>query len=1707
MQGLCPRVFQCEIEMDDALSERHVSSPASTGGAGTFFEQHVDAYWLALLLVRGILPIIHDCAAVEVHLQTEHLGWHTDDFLVVGQSGSGKQRKLAGQVKRTFTVSATDEECKEAIKNFWHDFKNADLFLEDADRFVLVTLRGTNTLLQHFVGLLDCARAARDGAEFEHRLATDGFIAAKSVHYCDQIRTIIGEAEGRNVTAAESWPFLRVLHLLSLDLGTATRQNEAMIKTMLAHTTVESDVIRSADASWNTLLTLVGDGMAEARRFRLGDLPEALRQRHSPLGGADLRVLGSLDDHTALILAGIRSTIGESLHLPRASLVQQVIGGLESKQVVLVSGPAGSGKSAVAKDALTVLSADHFAFGFRAEEFAQPHFDATLQGAQIPTNGRMLGAILGSQERKILLVESVERLLEKSTRDAFTDLLRLAAADTSWRIVLTCRDYSADLVRASLLEYVRIEHSVVMVPRLDDEELAQVEATYPSVAVPLSNPMLRRILRNPYFLDKALQISWSAEGRVPESEREFRELFWKQIVRADDRLAAGMPRRREEVFEKIAVRRARALTAYVACADLDPAVVDSLLHDSLLFPAESGSIFVAPAHDVLEDWAILRWIEKEYVVHDGSFVEIFAAIGTHPAVRRAYRKWLGELVERDPNSADRLFEAAAADEGVPAQFRDDTLVSLLRAPSSPPFLERHSARLLGNKQYLLKRVIHLLRVACVATPSWVPSMTGVGSLLNTPDGPAWAAVLQLVQMHIGEFTAEDGLLLLGLIEDWSRGVNWGTPYPDGAESVAAVAYSLLTRFDNYGSEDQRKRTLRVIAKIPKGDAAQFERLLRGNGERDRVGDDFREIVFAGMEGAQTARDLPDVIVEVAIDNFLSTEKNLSRRGDRQFARSSDHEIVFGLREGRSHNYFPASAYHGPFLSLLRYHPRKGLDFIITVFNHSADWYAHPRVFDHVEPPSEIELRFVDGTSHKQWCSARLWNWHRGTSDGPEILKSMLMALERWLLEFAGAYPRGLDAVLLNILRGSESAAVTAVVASVATAFPHASGEALLVLLQSPTCIQLDRQRLAVESQAPSKISSLMPSLRAEDKIYEAERKEMDEKPHRQSDLESAIANLQLGPLAARVHEILDKHRATMVPVPEQHDGDRAWRLAMHRMDLRQYDAAEAEVPDVPSDEPASRYVKLVPKEPEPDVKALVDTSAARFAAVNARLSLLMWGLQVFEGRESSIHDPAEWRPRLLEARSSDPSHSDNDGLGTREGPGVVAAVCIRDHWQEMSNDQREWSVGFVCSEVGLRADLWDYRERMQVFGMAADRKCASVLPLLLGKSLTEPDISRVQQAFVAALTHAIDEVKWNATWGVANQLWSIDHGLTLRCVNALAVEASLVDDARRAEEKRPYKRRRQVDKIEGEAARTIRERFWKSSAIVAHAYEALDITEWFGSKANERILAILGRAPAEASAIAGFARTAQILVSWWDADKARRESRRERNYETENTFSRLLQSFLMKALPTAAETVLQPILDAIDRHPKEIHGLIQGLIVTEDSQPNTAQFWFIWNLFATKISRAKWIDQIDNEYSIGREIVSAIFLGPWWKQDVRHWKSLDGYAHHVHALFEELHPSSTSLHCYVRFLYHIGERSLPEAFIRVAQRLQLGASRQPIENTDTIFMLEVLLQRQVYGNPLKLKSERTLREAILFLLDTLVENGSSAAFRMRDDFVTPASTI
>lgn len=668
-----------------------IASPTSTGGAGTFFEQHVDATFLAMLAVRAIPPVLIDCTVSEVHFQTERLGWKTDDILVIGETAAGVKRKLLAQAKRSLTISAADDECCKAIGDFWTDFRHNGEFDRTTDRFALITLFGTHTLLAHFGALLSCAKASRDATDFEARVATKGLLNATSKKHLGEIRKILDESGP--VTSHDLWAFLTALEVLSFDLNTTTSQTEAQIKTILAFTATEADAQGAANKTWNELLQEVATGMPQGKSYQRTDLPATVRERHDGVRGRWDRGIEALRGHSQFILDGVSITVGNNFHLSRNTILQDVLESVSANQVTLISGPAGGGKSAIAKEACSIIEKDDYVFGFRAVEFAVPHLDDALQRAQIPASGADLTAMLAGQTRKLMLVESVERLLEASTREAFIDLLNLAKSDRSWKIVLTCRDYSADLVRSALLEYAGIEYGVIPVPPLSDDELAAAVKACPQLERPLSQPELRELLRNPYILNWATRMTWSPEIPVPENERTFRAKFWDDIVRKNVNAGDDMPRRRQAVFTEIALRRARALSLFAPCDDLDAGAMAALRHDGLIYVSEASDGLAAPSHDVLEDWAILRWIEEQFTHAEGDVDAFAASIGTYPAIRRTSRKWVYELIERSGSDADALFAAVIDKASLPAHFRDDMLVSMLRSPGAVVFLERHAARL------------------------------------------------------------------------------------------------------------------------------------------------------------------------------------------------------------------------------------------------------------------------------------------------------------------------------------------------------------------------------------------------------------------------------------------------------------------------------------------------------------------------------------------------------------------------------------------------------------------------------------------------------------------------------------------------------------------------------------------------------------------------------------------------------------------------------------------------------------------------------------------------------------------------------------------------------------------------------------------------------------------------------------------------------
>jgi hypothetical protein len=1040
-------------------SEERIASPVSTGGSGALFEQHVDAAFLAILLVRAAPPVFIDCVPDEVFFQTAHLGWKTDDTLLVVRDRSGQKKSLAAQVKRSFTVSQADPDCVQTFEGFWRDFHNSAIFHPEHDCFALVTLRGTDVLLGRFGALLDCARASRDETDFSHRLATPGLLQKAAVTQADDIRVIVRGVPGIEFSDAAFWRFLKAVHILSWDLNTSTRQTEAWIETLLALTAVSDDKTAVARTTWLELLKLAGASTQVATQFSYSSLPGSLRAAHNPVGSALPLALTKLTEHSATTLAIIRTSLANGFELIRPDQVTALVNLFSTGRVILVTGPAGSGKSALSKMALSRISETTFVFAFRAEEFAAPHLDQALLLAQIPANAVSIRAILAAQGRKIILVESVERLLESRDRTAFLHLLQLVADDQSFQLVLTCRDYSAETVKSSFLDFKELAATTFGVPPLSEDELKCAVESIPALARPASHPFLKELFRNPYILDKASRMSWPADATLPEDERAFREKFWRDIVRRDDESGGGMPAKRERTFAELCVSRAKALKPFVPSANLDSAAIDRLHEDNLVMFAEGTKALVAPAHDMLEDWAVVKWIDELYI-RDSSASALEAALGSYPAIRRAFRKWLGERFLVDEMGADRLVLAALDAPSLAAYFKDDTLVAVLLSPSISEFLNRNASFLVENDARLLRRIIHLMRVACRSNPRWIRSDRILQSALLVPDGPAWPAVLKMVEDNQSVFTKDDVPLLIGLMTDWSQAVTWWSPSPPGFRSVAAIAFALLPSIDPYDRKDSLKQIVRIVAKVPKGDEVAFRELAKKVVEdeksRDPVNEEFRKVILSGLEGTFACRDVPDLVIQIAKSHFLERP---NRR--RSHSHATELESVFGLRDTLSFEFSPQSALQGPFRALLQHHPQLGVSFILEIVNHACERYASDRS-GFLETPWEITLAFPDGEPKTQWCSARLWNLYRGTAPGPSVVECALMALEAFLLDLTKVSPDHLSEWLIYLLRQSNNVAITAVVASVSCAYPRLAPSPALSLCRCRDLIDLDRSRASLE---------------------------------------------------------------------------------------------------------------------------------------------------------------------------------------------------------------------------------------------------------------------------------------------------------------------------------------------------------------------------------------------------------------------------------------------------------------------------------------------------------------------------------------------------------------------------------------------------------------------------------------------------------------------
>jgi hypothetical protein len=512
-----------------------------------------------------------------------------------------------------------------------------------------------------------------------------------------------------------------------------------------------------------------------------------------------------------------------------------------------------------------------------------------------------------------------------------------------------------------------------------------------------------------------------------------------------------------------------------------------------------------------------------------------------------------------------------------------------------------------------------------------------------------------------------------------------------------------------------------------------------------------------------------------------------------------------------------------------------------------------------------------------------------------------------------------------------------------------------------------------------------------------------------------------------------------------------------------------------------------------------------------RWNLLDWGRAVFTRDATSSADPSLWREKLAQVQESGASEAElEDGIEItldRSGPDYVAAICVRDHWDELSEEQRTWCANRVCAAAVADADTSDEFAIAGRNPLDGSRPAAFVLSALLNKVLPSVLQERLIEALAITLTHPVTEIVEYAVRGVGRFLWDTDRELALTCVGALAEQARKYGAFLKERVAHHRFDPAAEESFRRELRQDTRSRINSQTSFPEQTLLDANLGEQPAQAALPLLLAMLTPRPEEPLARSLLKLLVQqIAGAWTHAQEGRRDRRRgmdREDYLDPDRISGLnefVASFTLRLPLEVALALVEPILAAIPHHPKEVAEFLDWLITVEDRRPSGGLFWAIWQAAADRFVASDLVAYIDMEHSEAAKLLKTLFFNTNWKDTARDWAPLHGNEQRIQNLFNTVSPSRAVLSAYACFLYKIGAITLPLPLVAIAAKLQ---GRPLFLSEEAVFYLERILARLIQGGSSSMLARDDVRQAVLFLLDELVEQGSSTAYKLRDDFVTP----
>jgi hypothetical protein len=1253
-----------------------VSSPASSGPAGSQFEAQVGAYYLLSLLTgsepRGLPGTIID----SVEFQRAAEGRPLDDIIIHAHDARGTLAVLEIQVKRSITFAPSDPVFRKVVGQIVEASRLSD-FQTSRYELAIAIARTSRKIDGSYQDVLTWARQIGDATTFMVRIDRPGSAN-------DDMRVLVGTFKShlRDFGAPDDdvtvWRLLRRLQILVFDFTAEGSASEYLAKERAVRALRPDDAL-SAGNLWAMLIELALQIAASGGDRTRDRLIADLRRQPFQLAGdrrfASTRAALAEASHNAL------SDIGDqvdSVSLTRHERVSAVHAALDDGRYIEIRGEAGVGKSALLK---------HF-----AEQYALEGQIVILSpGRTIPRGWTAMQSVLGfngtaydllsdlaGSGGAILFIDNLDFFAEEE-QNTVIDLLREAAKVPGFAVIATARrnfgtEEPSWLPSDALDSLGRAEP--IVIGELSKAEVEELRHAAPGLAPLLSETHpARKVTRNLFRL--ARLASRPGNGPSPRTEVDMAEQWWQT---ADGKLD-GERRVRARLLKALAEQLLSG-TEPLSVVDRPAKAVDALIASETLRDLDNDR--VAFRHDTLREWAIANLLscepsaieqlplERPAPVSFARGVELAARMAIERADDSTRWKWLLDRFSRD---------------GIHSSWRRAVMMALVRSEIGTDLLSRASDLLLTDRAKLLRELIRFMLaievesatkifVAAGIDPSMIPSM-------NVPSGQSWQ------RMIIWLLSLEEPLPtaaipdVVELYTTWSSGL-FGqdslTPY------LLMWLYFWLTKIESvrdpetlsdqhnpFRGEFDRERISSLESYLRNGFLMFCNRTpelaveyLQSLAKRRHNDNTIRSILmFRGALAQAAPAELADL-----------TKKALIPR-----PRADERDYRDELREPFDfidHTFYPASPAQGPFLELLTHSPQHGLSLIHQLVNHAITFYTSGRDYG----ANAFTITFPDGERDFPWKSTYFWSRE---GQAPSCVTSCMMALETWAHRRIEA-GEAIDEVLADVLGPPGSPAAYLLVAvDILLSHRPKSREAAVPFLACPELLCIDRERLlhdnfeypdilgfkALQKESPSAAS--LESLKKRDS--------------RQLMLDNALGQYVLyGPVEQQEKlTVLLRNAADRLGPPDEQSNlaDPAFMAvhALNQLDQNNYPLVTVTLPDG-TQKTGRQYVS--PEAESRHFASLQKSSQNRVSDDNMQVAL---GL--------ALEDPSQSSPEFAEAAVkwaqtsvALPEKSDNDEGWIREHAIITAAmIAMRDGDSELRKQHAEWARKIFAQALQTKKDL------------------------------------------------------------------------------------------------------------------------------------------------------------------------------------------------------------------------------------------------------------------------------------------------------------------------------------------------------------------------------------------------------------------------------------